>query len=139
MPIKRVLCVLVVLVGTLGGEAAPRSKPGSNSIWPGGKTVIPWLEVNVPRKPLAEWDHRPRPKAGVAGFRPRGTVLDYCIDGPWRGSDVSFGEYGLQVMEPGRLSARQIEAARMAIQRHCKRAGKLWIRVFPDRPVTAKP
>jgi large subunit ribosomal protein L16 len=57
----------------------------------------------------------------------------------WRGSDVSFGEFGLQVMEPGRLTARQIEAARMAIQRHCKRAGKLWIRVFPDRPVTKKP
>ena len=57
----------------------------------------------------------------------------------WRGSDVSFGEYGLQVMEPGRISARQIEAARMAIQRHCKRAGKLWIRIFPDKPVTKKP
>jgi large subunit ribosomal protein L16 len=57
----------------------------------------------------------------------------------WRGSNVSFGEFGLQVMEPGRISARQIEAARMAIQRHCKRAGKLWIRVFPDKPVTKKP
>jgi large subunit ribosomal protein L16 len=57
----------------------------------------------------------------------------------WRGSAVSFGEYGLQVMEPGRITARQIEAARMTIQRHCKRAGKLWIRVFPDKPVTKKP
>ena len=57
----------------------------------------------------------------------------------WRGSNVSFGDYGLQVMEPGRISARQIEAARMAIQRHVKRAGKLWIRVFPDKPVTKKP
>jgi len=57
----------------------------------------------------------------------------------WRGSDVSFGEFGLQVLEPGRISARQIEAARMAIQRHCKRAGKLWIRIFPDKPVTKKP
>ncbi len=56
-----------------------------------------------------------------------------------RGSNVSFGDFGLQVLEPGRLSARQIEAARMSIQRHCKRAGKLWIRVFPDVPVTKKP
>jgi len=57
----------------------------------------------------------------------------------WRGSNVSFGDFGLQVLEPGRISARQIEAARMAIQRHCKRAGMLWIRMFPDRPVTKKP
>jgi large subunit ribosomal protein L16 len=56
-----------------------------------------------------------------------------------RGSNVSFGDYALQVMEPGRINARQIEAARMAIQRHCKRAGKLWIRIFPDKPVTKKP
>ena len=55
------------------------------------------------------------------------------------GSDVSFGDFGLQALEPARLTSRQIEAARMAIQRHCKRAGKLWIRVFPDRPVTKKP
>jgi large subunit ribosomal protein L16 len=57
----------------------------------------------------------------------------------WRGGNVSFGEFGLQVLEPGRISARQIEAARMAIQRHVKRAGKLWIRVFPAKPVTRKP
>lgn len=57
----------------------------------------------------------------------------------WAGSDVSFGDFGLQTLEPGRLTSRQIEAARMAIQRHCKRAGKLWIRIFPDRPVTKKP
>jgi len=56
-----------------------------------------------------------------------------------RGSNVSFGDFGLQVLVPGRLTARQIEAGRMAIQRHCKRAGKLWIRIFPDRPVTKKP
>ena len=56
-----------------------------------------------------------------------------------RGSDVSFGDFGLQVLVPGRLTARQIEAGRMAIQRHCKRAGKLWIRIFPDKPVTKKP
>ncbi|MDB5445766.1 MAG: ribosomal protein [Phenylobacterium sp.] len=55
------------------------------------------------------------------------------------GSDVSFGDFGLQAMAPARLTSRQIEAGRMAIQRHVKRAGKLWIRVFPDRPVTKKP
>jgi large subunit ribosomal protein L16 len=55
------------------------------------------------------------------------------------GSDISFGDFGLQALEPARLTSRQIEAARMAIQRHVKRAGKLWIRVFPDRPVTKKP
>jgi large subunit ribosomal protein L16 len=56
-----------------------------------------------------------------------------------RGSDISFGDFGIQAIEPGRLTARQIEAARMAITRHVKRAGKLWIRIFPDRPVTKKP
>lgn len=55
------------------------------------------------------------------------------------GSDISFGDFGLQAIEPARLTSRQIEAARMAIQRHVKRAGKLWIRIFPDRPVTKKP
>jgi large subunit ribosomal protein L16 len=55
------------------------------------------------------------------------------------GSDVSFGDFALQCLEPARVTARQIEAARMAIQRHVKRAGKLWIRIFPDRPVTKKP
>jgi large subunit ribosomal protein L16 len=57
----------------------------------------------------------------------------------YRGSDVSFGDFGLQALEPGKLTARQIEAARMAITRHVKRAGTLWIRIFPDRPVTKKP
>src|ERR1700712_2835841 len=57
----------------------------------------------------------------------------------WRGSDVSFGDFGLQATEHSFVTSRQIEAARMAIQRHVKRAGKLWIRVFPDRPVTKKP
>src|SRR6476659_6774765 len=56
-----------------------------------------------------------------------------------RGNDVSFGDFAMQAVEPGRITARQIEAARMAITRHVKRAGKLWIRVFPDRPVTKKP
>ena len=57
----------------------------------------------------------------------------------YRGCDVSFGDFGMQATEPGRVTSRQIEAARMAITRHVKRAGKLWIRVFPDRPVTKKP
>ncbi len=57
----------------------------------------------------------------------------------YRGSDVSFGDFGLQVIEPGWITARQIEAARMAITRHVKRQGKLWIRVFPDKPITKKP
>jgi large subunit ribosomal protein L16 len=56
-----------------------------------------------------------------------------------RGSDVSFGDFAMQAVEPGRITSRQIEAARMAITRHVKRVGKLWIRVFPDRPVTRKP
>ena len=56
-----------------------------------------------------------------------------------RGSSVSFGEFGLKSTERGRLTARQIEAARRAITRHVKRGGKLWIRVFPDKPITKKP
>jgi len=56
-----------------------------------------------------------------------------------RGSDVSFGDFALQALENGRLTACQIEAGRMAITRCVKRAGKLWIRVFPHRPVTKKP
>jgi large subunit ribosomal protein L16 len=57
----------------------------------------------------------------------------------YRGCDVSFGDFAMQAVEPGRVTSRQIEAARMAITRHVKRAGKLWIRVFPDRAVTKKP
>jgi large subunit ribosomal protein L16 len=57
----------------------------------------------------------------------------------WKGADVAFGDFGLQAVGRSRLSARQIEASRMAIQRHVKRAGKLWIRVFPDKPITKKP
>lgn len=57
----------------------------------------------------------------------------------WRGSDVSFGDFALQSMDNAWLTSRQIEAGRMAIQRHVKRAGKLWIRVFPDKPITKKP
>jgi large subunit ribosomal protein L16 len=55
------------------------------------------------------------------------------------GSDVTFGDFGIQAMEPAWLTARQIEAARIAMTRHVKRGGKVWIRVFPDRPVTQKP
>ncbi|GIX42826.1 MAG: 50S ribosomal protein L16 [Leptospiraceae bacterium] len=56
-----------------------------------------------------------------------------------RGNKVSFGEYGLKAVTGARISARQIEAARRAITRHIKRGGKLWIRIFPDYPVTKKP
>ncbi len=57
----------------------------------------------------------------------------------YRGSEVSFGEFGLKALEPGWITARQIEAARIAISRHVKRGGKIWIRLFPDKPVTSKP
>ncbi|MEK6576197.1 MAG: 50S ribosomal protein L16 [Nitrospirota bacterium] len=57
----------------------------------------------------------------------------------YRGSDLSFGEFGLKALEPGWISARQIEAARIAITRHVKRGGKVWIRIFPDKPITKKP
>ena len=56
-----------------------------------------------------------------------------------RGSKVSFGEFGLKAVGRGRLTARQIEAARRAMTRHIKRGGKIWIRVFPDKPITSKP
>ena len=56
-----------------------------------------------------------------------------------RGNEVSFGQYGLKAMEPGWISNRQIEAARVALTRHIKRGGKVWIRIFPDKPITKKP
>jgi large subunit ribosomal protein L16 len=56
-----------------------------------------------------------------------------------RGNKVSFGEYGLKALDRGRITARQIEAARRAIIRHVRRGGKLWIRIFPDKPITKKP
>ncbi len=56
-----------------------------------------------------------------------------------RGSSVSFGEFGLKAIGRGRMTARQIEAARRAMTRHIKRGGKIWIRVFPDKPITKKP
>jgi large subunit ribosomal protein L16 len=55
------------------------------------------------------------------------------------GTNVVFGEYGIQALEPGWISARQIEAARIAMTRHIKRGGKVWINIFPDKPVTEKP
>jgi len=57
----------------------------------------------------------------------------------YRGSSLAFGEYGLQATEQSRVTARQIEAARVAMTRHVKRGGKVWIRIFPDKPVTKKP
>ncbi len=56
-----------------------------------------------------------------------------------RGASISFGEFGLKALEPSWVTNKQIEAARVAIMRHIKRSGKLWIRVFPDKPVTKKP
>mgnify|MGYP005838986493 CR=1 FL=1 len=66
-------------------------------------------------------------------FRGRMTGLSY------RGAEVNFGEFGLQALEPGWITQRQIEAARRAMVRQMKRRGKVWIRIFPDKPVTAKP
>jgi large subunit ribosomal protein L16 len=57
----------------------------------------------------------------------------------WRGSELAFGEFGLQSLEPGRLNAREIEAGRVAMTRHAKRGGKVWIRIFPDKPMTKRP
>jgi large subunit ribosomal protein L16 len=56
-----------------------------------------------------------------------------------RGTEIVFGEYGLQALQPAWVTARQVEAARRAIVRHVRRRGKYWIRIFPDKPVTAKP
>ncbi len=66
-------------------------------------------------------------------FKGRNTGLAH------RGSAVSFGEFGLKASDRGQLTARQIEAARRAMTRHVKRGGKIWIRVFPDKPITKKP
>jgi large subunit ribosomal protein L16 len=57
----------------------------------------------------------------------------------WRGSSISFGEYGLKAMSCGWITSRQIEAARIAMTRFIKRGGKVWIRLFPDKPITKKP
>jgi len=55
-----------------------------------------------------------------------------------RGNSISFGDYALQALEPGKLDSRQLEASRVALTRHIKRGGKVWIRVFPDKPITKK-
>jgi len=65
----------------------------------------------------------------------RGKVRGVAV----RGATISFGDYALQALEGGWLTARQIEAARVAMTRHVKRGGKIWIRVFPDKPITKKP
>ena len=58
---------------------------------------------------------------------------------PYRGSKIDFGEYGLKAMEPGWITSRQIESGRIAITRHVRRGGKVWIKIFPHKPVTKKP
>jgi large subunit ribosomal protein L16 len=57
----------------------------------------------------------------------------------WRGSQLAFGDFGLKVMEPGKITDRQIEASRVAMTRFVKRGGKVWLRLFPDKPITKKP
>jgi large subunit ribosomal protein L16 len=57
----------------------------------------------------------------------------------YRGNKLAFGEFGLMSLEPGWITSRQIEAARIAMSRHIKRGGKIWIRIFPDKPITKKP
>ena len=57
----------------------------------------------------------------------------------YRGSEISFGDFGLQALSCGRVTSRQIEAARIAMTRHVKRGGKVWIRIFPDKPISKKP
>lgn len=57
----------------------------------------------------------------------------------YKGNEIAYGEYGLQALEPGWITSRQIEAARIAMTRYIKRGGKVWIKIFPDRPITAKP
>ena len=76
----------------------------------------------MPRKVKHRKTHRGRTKGPAKG-----------------GTQVAFGDYGIQALEPGWVTARQIEAARIAMTRHIKRGGKVWINVFPDKPVTEKP
>ena len=76
----------------------------------------------MPRKVAHRKHHRGRTKGNAKG-----------------GTTVAFGEYGIQALEPGWITARQIEAARIAMTRHIKRGGKVWINVFPDKPITEKP
>ena len=76
----------------------------------------------MPRKVAHRKHHRGRTRGAASG-----------------GTTLAFGEYGIQALEPGWITARQIEAARIAMTRHIKRGGKVWINVFPDKPVTQKP
>lgn len=76
----------------------------------------------MPRKVAHRKHHRGRTRGNAKG-----------------GTEVTFGDFGLQAIEPGWITARQIEAARIAMTRHVRRGGKVWINVFPDKPVTAKP
>ena len=76
----------------------------------------------MPRKVKHRKQHRGRTKGAAKGA-----------------TNLAYGDYGIQALEPGWITARQIEAARIAMTRHVKRGGKVWIRVFPDKPVTAKP
>ncbi len=76
----------------------------------------------MPRKVAHRKHHRGRMKGETKG-----------------GSQIAFGDYGIQALEPGWITARQIEAARIAMTRHIKRGGKVWINIFPDKPVTKKP
>ena len=80
----------------------------------------------------------------MSQLQPKRTKYRYQHQGhnggiAWRGCDVSFGEWGLMATESGRVSSRQIEAGRMAITRYVKREGRLWIRIFPDKPISKKP
>ena len=76
----------------------------------------------IPKRVKHRKQHHPSRKGGAKG-----------------GTDVTFGEYGIQALEPAYITNRQIEAARIAINRHIKRGGKVWINIYPDRPLTKKP
>lgn len=76
----------------------------------------------IPRKVKFRKQHRPKRSGAAKG-----------------GSEISFGEYGIQALSPAYVTSRQIEAARIAMTRHIKRGGKVWINIFPDRPLTKKP
>ncbi len=77
----------------------------------------------TPKRVKYRKQHRPRNMAGKAN----------------KGNEVTYGDFGLQALEPAWVTNRQIEAARIAINRYIKRGGKLWIKIFPDRPITVKP
>jgi large subunit ribosomal protein L16 len=81
-----------------------------------------WIELLMPKKVAHRKHHRGRMTGTAKG-----------------GENIDFGDYGIQALEPAWVTARQIEAARIAMTRHVRRGGKVWIRVFPDKPVTKKP